>query len=142
MLTCKKVYKDIPFAHRQHTHDGHCSFVHGHNWGIEIVFGCRELDSNGFVMDFGKLRCLRDWIDENLDHAILLNRLDPERENILNSCVSAFKSYLIDNCSSEGLASHLYDVFSDLISKETLNRVFIVEITVFEDSKNSATYRP
>jgi 6-pyruvoyltetrahydropterin/6-carboxytetrahydropterin synthase len=59
MLTCKKTYFDVPFAHRQHLHDGHCSFVHGHNWDISITFACDKTDENGFVVDFGKLKFLK-----------------------------------------------------------------------------------
>ena len=52
MLTCKKSYRDIPFAHRQHHHDGHCAFIHGHNWDITLTFACSKTDANGFVVDF------------------------------------------------------------------------------------------
>lgn len=142
MLTCKKIYKDIPFAHRQHLHDGHCAYVHGHNWGIELVFQCNELDANGFVIDFGKLGEIKNWINDNLDHAILLNKDDPESTNIVNSCPKAFKVYLVDNCSCEGLAVHLYAVFEKLTKELTRDRVSIREITISEDSKNSATYHP
>src|SRR5690554_5711471 len=78
MITCTKVYSDIPFAHQQHTHDGHCSFIHGHNWSIEVTFEASELDENGFVVDFGKLKFLKQWIEDNLDHACLLNESDAE----------------------------------------------------------------
>ena len=80
MLTCKKTYRDIPFAHRQHTHDGHCVFIHGHNWSITLTFACREVDVNGFVIDFGKLRYIKNWIDERLDHACLFNENDSEAQ--------------------------------------------------------------
>ena len=71
MITCKKTYTDIPWAHRQHRHDGHCAFIHGHNWSITIIFGCHATDENGFVVDFGKLKFLEEWIDTHLDHAIM-----------------------------------------------------------------------
>ena len=63
-LTCTKTYFDVPFAHRQHLHDGHCSFVHGHNWDIRVTFGCERTDENGFVVDFGKLKFLKisNWM--------------------------------------------------------------------------------
>jgi|TARA_B100001093_G_scaffold216206_1_gene207504 6-pyruvoyltetrahydropterin/6-carboxytetrahydropterin synthase len=142
MLTCKKEYRDIPFSHRQHTHSGHCSYIHGHNWGIEITFACKNLDANGFVIDFGKLKSIKNWIESNLDHAILMNESDPEKDHILKSCPSAFKSYIVDNCSCEGLAFHFYEVFSKILSEDTKSRVFIVDLTVTEDSKNSATFCP
>ena len=50
MFTCTKIYRDVPFAHRQHRHSGNCSFIHGHNWGIGLEFGCKQLDERGFVI--------------------------------------------------------------------------------------------
>lgn len=142
MLTCKKSYRDIPFAHRQHLHQGHCSLIHGHNWGITLTFACSQTDANGFVVDFGNLKYLKAWIDENLDHACLFNEADPAKEQLLATSGQLFKTYILPNCSSEGLAQHLYEIFDAMVRKETSERVWITEIEIEEDSKNSASYRP
>lgn len=141
MLTCTKTYRDIPFAHRQHKHDGHCALIHGHNWAITLTFACRETDANGFVVDFGKLKYLKEWIDLNLDHACLLNEDDPERETLLSQFGHLFKVYVLPNCSSEGLAVHLHGVFDALVREQTGGRAWITEIEIEEDSKNSARYQ-
>ena len=142
MLTCKKTYSDIPFAHRQHTHDGHCAMIHGHNWSLTITFGCRVPDENGFVVDFGKLKYLKQWINEHLDHACLFNESDPLREQIMSGAPAAWKTYIVPNCSCEGLAQHLYETFDPMVRQETSDRAFILSIEVIEDSKNAATYTP
>lgn len=142
MLTCKKSYRDIPFAHRQHHHDGHCALIHGHNWGITLSFACRETDANGFVIDFGKLKYLKDWIDQHLDHACLFNEGDPATERLLAAAGDLFKTYILPNCSSEGLAQHLHGIFDAMVRKETDDRAWIIEVEIEEDSKNSASYRP
>lgn len=142
MLTCKKTYRDIPFAHRQHRHDGHCRLVHGHNWGITLTFGCEEPDENGFVVDFGKLRYLQDWIAEHLDHACVFNRDDPLREALLTAGgAMAWKPYVVESCSCEGLAHHLFDEFDPMVRKGSGGRAFLIEVEVIEDSKNSGSYR-
>jgi 6-pyruvoyltetrahydropterin/6-carboxytetrahydropterin synthase len=141
LITCRKTYTDIPWAHRQHKHDGHCSLIHGHNWGISITFGCREPDENGFVVDFGKLKYLKAWIEHNLDHACVLSSDDPYLEEL--SAVGGskvWKMYVVPNCSSEGMAQYLYSVFDPIVRKATSNRAFVVAIEVTEDSKNSATF--
>ncbi len=142
MLTCKKTYRDIPFAHRQHNHDGHCALIHGHNWGITLTFACSETDKNGFVVDFGKLKYLKQWIDEHLDHACLFNESDPEKDALLAAAGHLFKPYVLPNSSCEGLAQHIHTVFDPMVRKQTNNRVWIVEVEIIEDSKNSANYRP
>jgi 6-pyruvoyltetrahydropterin/6-carboxytetrahydropterin synthase len=142
MLTCKKTYRDIPFAHRQHRHDGHCALIHGHNWAITLTFACRKTDAKGFVVDFGNLKYLRAWIEENLDHACLLSESDPERVALLAQFGQLFKAYTLPNTSSEGLAEHLHGVFDQMIRAQTNDRAWLTEVEIEEDSKNSATYRP
>lgn len=142
MLTCSKLYGDIPFAHRQPRHDGHCSFVHGHNWSFKLTFSANELDENGFIVDFGKLKAIKQWIDKNLDHACLLCHDDPllqslEKEQPLRS---AFKLYVVQDASSEGLAMHLFGTFDGIVRELTNARAHLVSLEVFEDARNSARY--
>jgi 6-pyruvoyltetrahydropterin/6-carboxytetrahydropterin synthase len=140
MLTCQKTYADIPFAHRQHTHDGHCALVHGHNWAITLTFACTRPDENGFVVDFGKLQFLRAWIAEHLDHACVFNYDDPWRERLVAAAPGAWKVYVVDRCSCEGLASHLHGVFDGLVRAQTAGRAWVTAVEVSEDAKNSARW--
>ena len=138
MTTCTKKYFDIPFAHRQHLHDGHCSFVHGHNWDIFITFACDRLDENGFVVDFGKLKFLSEWIGKNLDHACVFAHSDPLKEKLVGAAPEAWKIYEVDSCSCEGLAAHFLEIFDALVRENTNNRVWVCCVEVSEDKKNSA----
>lgn len=141
MTTCKKIYTDIPWAHRQHRHDGHCALIHGHNWTIAITFGATTLDANGFVVDFGKLKFLEHWIDEHLDHACVFNADDPMKDALLAVGGPAlWKPYVVESCSCEGMARHLFDVFDRLVREATHGRVAVVAIDLAEDAKNSARY--
>lgn len=146
MFTCQKTYSDIPFAHRQHLHDGHCSQIHGHNWSFTFTFGCRELDECGFVVDFGKLKPVRKWIDENLDHACVFNRDDPLLEQLLSinesSGCKVYQPYIVDQCSSEGLAEHLFEIVDPMVREMTDGRAHLISVKVVEDTRNSATYQP
>jgi 6-pyruvoyltetrahydropterin/6-carboxytetrahydropterin synthase len=142
MLTCTKIYADVPFAHRQHLHAGHCRLVHGHNWSFHLTFGCETPDANGFVVDFGDLKFIRRWIEEHLDHACVFNETDPLRETLVAASPEAWKAYVVPNCSCEGLARHLHGIWDPLVRKHTGGRAWIAELKVEEDSKNSASYRP
>ena len=142
MLTCKKTYRDIPFAHRQHLHEGHCALIHGHNWSITVTFACSETDPNGFVVDFGDLKYLKDWIQGHLDHACCFNEDDPERETLLTAHGQLFKTYLLPNCSCEGIAQHLFGIFDSMVRQHTEGRAWLTAVEVEEDSRNSARYQP
>ena len=143
MLTCSKIYRDIPLSHRQPRHPGRCSRIHGHSWTITITFAGDELDENGFIVDFGELHYLSDWIDENLDHATVLASDDPRLDELQALAASGLlKIHLVDSASCEGIARHLFDVFSAMVSENTEGRVHIVSVELHEDSRNSALYRP
>lgn len=140
MHTCEKIYTDIPIGHVQHRHPGHCSFIHGHNWSLTLTFACEELDHLGFVIDFGGIKFINQWISENLDHAFMFAKDDTEGLKMLAAFPHLFKPYIIDNCSAEGLATHLFDVFDSLVRKESGNRAWLKAIKVGEDSKNFAYF--
>lgn len=140
MHTCEKIYTDIPIGHVQHRHPGHCSFVHGHNWSLTLTFACEELDHLGFVIDFGGIKFISQWISEHLDHACLFAKSDAEGLKMLAAFPHLFKPYILDNCSAEGLATHLFDVFDALVRKESANRARLKSIKVGEDSKNFAYF--
>lgn len=151
-LTCSKRYDDLPFAHRQPSHDGHCAWVHGHNWGFEFEFRAKELDECGFVVDFGKLKWLKEWINERFDHTLVLNEDDPwlghlqfvlgglkDEDKFTLDMPMLAKILVVPDCSSEGLCAYLLHECAKVVSKQTNGRVSLYKVTVIEDSKNHAT---
>ena len=42
-----------------------------------IWFGCDQQTENGFVVDFGSLGGVKDWLEEKFDHTMLLDSDDP-----------------------------------------------------------------
>ncbi|MEM9695524.1 MAG: 6-carboxytetrahydropterin synthase [Myxococcota bacterium] len=45
----------IEFGHHVRGHDGPCISIHGHTWRFEVLVAARELDPQGFVIDFDRL---------------------------------------------------------------------------------------
>lgn len=57
--------------------EGHkCKRLHGHNYRVIVYLEADELDSDGFVKDFGELNAIKRWIHETLDHRNLNDILD------------------------------------------------------------------
>ena len=49
--------------------EGHqCGRLHGHNYVVEVELASDTLDEHGFVVDFGELKPIRKFIDEEWDH--------------------------------------------------------------------------
>lgn len=143
-LSCSKRWSEIPFAHRQVLHDGHCSLIHGHNWDFEVRFTAKKVDQNGFVVDFGKLKSMKEYINR-FDHALVLRHDDPLSCKLDDDICNLIT---LPDASSEGLALHLFGEFnlileeSEELADARMRGVKIVEVTVYEDSKNSAKYCP
>ena len=143
MLTCSKTYRDIPLSHRQPKHTGRCSRLHGHSWIITLTFGADQPDEHGFIVDFGELHYIADWIDENLDHATVISADDPRMDELKALDESSLlKIHLVENASCEGIAKHLFQVFSPMVSDATNGRAHLFSLELHEDSRNSARYVP
>ncbi|MEM8781862.1 MAG: 6-carboxytetrahydropterin synthase [Planctomycetota bacterium] len=141
-ITCSKTYPDIPLAHRQPNHDGHCRFIHGHSWTIRVTFAAERLNEHGFVVDFGKLKYLKAWIDEHLDHGILLAVDDHAAIKMIGEYSGLFKPYYVDRPSCEGLAEEVYDEFIKLLREHEGDRVRITRVEVWEDPGNMTAFVP
>jgi 6-pyruvoyltetrahydropterin/6-carboxytetrahydropterin synthase len=66
------------YGHRLLHYDGKCRHLHGHNGKAVITLTAAGLDDLGMVMDFTRLkRVVGGWIDDALDHKMLLHKDDP-----------------------------------------------------------------
>lgn len=139
LFTCTKVFRDIPFAHRQPKHDGHCAFIHGHNWTIHVTFGAFQKDECGFVYDFGKLECLKDILGGYFDHALVYNQDDTKMQEVINTFPEMFKATPVPDCSCEGLAEHLRGLFDVRIREVSEGRAFVYSVQLDEDADNTAS---
>ncbi len=71
---------DFCYGHRLLNYDGKCKYLHGHNGRAVITIESDKLDARGMVIDFSDIkRVVSNWIDENLDHRMILHRDDPAR---------------------------------------------------------------
>lgn len=66
------------YGHRLLDHPSKCAHLHGHNALVELQFEAEKLDRLGMVIDFNEIKeRLKSWIDETLDHKMLLREDDP-----------------------------------------------------------------
>ena len=69
---------DFCYGHRLLHYSEKCRHLHGHNGRAVIVMEGAALDSRGMLVDFANIKqALRTWIDEHLDHRMILCRDDP-----------------------------------------------------------------
>lgn len=74
-----RVTKDLDFCygHRLLRYEGKCRHPHGHNARVEVDLEAARLDERGMVVDFDEIKAaLQTWIDQELDHRMILHRED------------------------------------------------------------------
>ena len=130
------VTKEIHFCygHRLLGYAGKCRHLHGHNGKVVVTLEAAELDPLGMVLDFGEMkRVLGRWIDDTLDHRMLLHRDDPvvpELERQGEPLV------LLDvNPTAENIAKLIY-------IESQAHGFPIVEVKLWETPRCFATYVP
>ena len=149
MFTCTKKFTGFPFAHRSPRHPGHCQFIHGHDWSFEFEFACTHRDPCGFVVDFGDLGWLKDWLSEQFDHTLVLSDSDPLLPVIRAQLtdvthegrgpVDLARIVVVPDCGSEGLAEYLFAFATGALKIRYDGRVFLRRVTVYEGAVNSAS---
>ncbi len=79
-LIMYQVTREIPFCygHRLLNYSGKCKNLHGHNGLAVITIESEGLDQLGMVTDFSNIKAVvSQWIDDNLDHRMILSKEDP-----------------------------------------------------------------
>src|ERR1043166_4570101 len=83
ITTMYSVTKKIEFCygHRLLDYDGICKHPHGHNAIAEIEVRTNHLDNRNMVCDFSDIkRIVKGWIDQGLNHKVVLRTEDPLAE--------------------------------------------------------------
>lgn len=146
-ISCTR-YHDFSSGHRVVGHEGHCRFLHGHNYRVhftcEAQTGVEQLDSVGRVIDFGIIKSqLCMWLEENWDHKFL----HWEKDELIADMVANAKKYRLDiahslvslpfNPTAENMAQYLIRT----VGPQQLegSGVELTKVTIDETRKCSAT---
>lgn len=131
-----RVTKEVHFCygHRLLNYAGKCRNLHGHNGKAVITVETETLDALGMVVDFSEIkRVIGKWIDDTLDHRLLLHRDDPiiaELERQGEPFVT-----LDANPTAETIARLIFD-------HAVAHGLPATEVTLWETENSFATYRP
>ena len=106
-----KKHIEVSGAHRlELDYPSKCTQLHGHNWQITIYCKSKELNHNGMVVDFSKIK---SQIVDRLDHQVINDVIgcNPTAENIAHWIVET-----VPNCyradvreSANNLAIYIKD---------------------------------
>ena len=123
---------DFCYGHRLLNYEGACKHPHGHNAVAEIEVRTASLDDRHMVCDFSDIkRIVKGWIDQELDHKMILRRDDPLLEPLRQQGEPVF--VVDENPTVEHIAFLIFD--------RTRREGFpVVRVTVWETPTSFATY--
>ena len=125
-----------------HADHSHCKFLHGYSLGFKFTFGCSELDNKNWAVDFGGLKPLKAWLEDNFDHKTIIDREDPflykfaELENMGLAEIT-----VMDGVGAEKFAYHAWKFADNLVREMSDGRCWCVSAECMEHGANSAIYQ-
>jgi len=123
---------DFCYGHRLMDYAGKCRHLHGHNGRVLVTIEASHLDRQGMVVDFAEIkRVLSRWIDDSLDHRMILRRDDPAVPLLEQLGEPLF---LMDaNPTAENVARLIFDYAAS-------QGFPVVEVRLWETPRCCATY--
>lgn len=138
-----KRFTGFPCTHRQWRADSHCRFVHGYSREFYFEFAARELTKEGWVVDFGGLKEIKQWLSYMFDHTFLVSQDDPELPAFTAlDKTGALQLRIMPNAGMEGSAQYVYEHASKILRDLYGDRAWITLVEVRENENNSAIFTP
>ena len=119
----------------------HCHLLHGYSLAFTFTFGCSELDGKNWAVDFGGLKPLKKWLEDNFDHKTIIDSEDPwlykfkELEEL-----DLAEIVVMDGVGAEKFAQHAFRFADQLVREMSDNRCYCVRAECAEHGSNSAIY--
>lgn len=104
-----------------------CSRLHGHNYVVVVRISADSLDPRGFVIDYGDLGFVKEFIDSQWDHQNL-NAVEPFMYGEVNP-------------SAENMARVMGHYVAGTLARNGVRDDIIVDVSVSETPKTWAHWR-
>lgn len=124
---------DFCYGHRLLNYSGKCRYLHGHNGRAVIVLEGATLDDRGMLVDFSDIKkVLRTWINDQLDHRMILCERDPILPTLRQMQEPLF--VIPENPTAESIARLIFE-------QAQQHQLPVVEVSLWETPHSFATYR-
>jgi 6-pyruvoyltetrahydropterin/6-carboxytetrahydropterin synthase len=132
---------------RQPQAKSHCRDPHGYPLAFKLTFGALELNSDHWVIDFGGLKEIKQWLADTFDHKTILAADDPALEDFRALYAKhGFADILtLPFVGCEGFAKFVYDHVDAWLTDNhclacDIRGLHLVSVEVREHAGNSAIY--
>jgi len=135
-------------GHRVMNEQFKCFNLHGHTYLYELTFSFENMEEIGYALDFKEIkRVFCEWIDEILDHGMLLN---PHDKTVIDATKAiGTKLWLMSlngegsycNPSVENISKEIFiamDILSETLYRQSPTALRIHKVQIYE-TPNCAT---
>lgn len=129
---------------RQWRADSHCRFLHGYSLEVRIEFIEKAgLDERNWVIDFGSLKPIKQWLEETFDHKTVVAHDDPRLDEFQYLDANGLiQLVIVDSVGCEAFAELIYTNVDEWLKKQPRGEgVDLYQIEVKEHAGNSAIAR-
>jgi 6-pyruvoyltetrahydropterin/6-carboxytetrahydropterin synthase len=150
-FTSTKEYVDaFPVAYRQYLADDKpgnipgCNKIHGYAFSMKFYFGTNDLDCRNWSVDYGSLRPLKEFLQNNFDHTLLVSSSDPEIDWYREANKRGIAKVIeLPRLGCEGIADMLYKYINgvfipDYWGSGEAARIWCYKVSVRETESNMA----
>lgn len=121
----------------------HCSKLHGYALAVELTFESDTLDHRNWVISFGELKEVKQWLKDTFDHQTLISVNDPELDYFeRGEELGVLQLVVVDEVGCEKFAEMIaHNVIRILRDKLLASDAWLSSVTVSEHGGNSATVK-
>ena len=121
----------------------HCHLLHGYSLAFKFTFGCKDLDDKNWAVDFGGLKELKQWLEEQFDHKTVIDSEDPHMEDFYELEKKGLAEIVVmDGVGAEKFAEHAWRYADELVQRLSGGRCWCESAECCEHGANSAIYTP
>lgn len=145
-----KTFYNLPCSHQQwqdadesgNAGTGQCAQTHGYSRSFAFEFCCNEVDDYGWVIGFGSLKKVKNWLEYMFDHTSLWEASDPRIDEVVDAndalSIPMYNMRILPSgVSMEQTALFVSSYMNPYIYEITGGRCWISKLEVRENDKNS-----
>lgn len=149
-VSTKEYVDAFPVAYRQWKADDKpgkvpgCNKIHGYSFSMKFYFGTDDLDARNWVVDYGSLSGLKEVLQDQFDHTLLVSADDPHLDWYEEAEKRGLaKVIVLPRLGCEGLADMLYKYVNGIFIPEAwgtgeAGRIWCYRVEVRETQSNMA----
>lgn len=147
----KKHFSEKTYGHerglsccfRQWRAKSHCRLLHGYAIAVRIEFSAHHLDANNWVVDFGAMGEVKDYLTRTFDHKLILASDDPALDELAGlQGLGLADVVVVEKVGCEAFAEMISNFVQGWLDKMGYSpRVTLEKVTVKEHGSNGASYK-